>query len=280
MPKIAIITDSTAAYPENRITENVRTIPLKVCWEDDSYDDGVDITPAEFYERLVSTSVIPTTSQPPVEEFLRVYKELAVDYEGIIVLLISSGISGTVSSAESAATMFSEIPVEVVDSLSTSAGLALIVSAVQQAVENGDSLEEVARLARETAANLKIYFAVDTLEFLHKGGRIGGASRYLGTALGIKPILTFDEQGEIDALERVRTKKKAIKKLVEVAVEKADGKPVYIGLTHANALEDVKKLRDLLVRELDCREIIINELSPVLGTHVGPGTIGVGIIST
>lgn len=278
MSKIAILTDSTAYLPK-AFTEshNIRVIPLKIHWEDANFEDGVDIFPSEFYRRLAKSSTLPTTSQPPAEEFLQIYEKLAADYDGIVVPLISSGISGTVSSAKTAASMFSKIPVEVIDTHSTGSGLALVDIAIAQAVAEGKDLEEIKTLAKDIIQRLDLFFAVDTLKYLHKGGRIGGASRYFGAALNIKPILYLDNDGKIDALERVRTKRKAMAKLVQLATDKAGGKPIHVGIIHADALDDATILQNQLQSQLDCKQAGIYEISPVIGTHVGPGTVGVAV---
>lgn len=278
MSKIAIVTDSTAYLPKAFVDHhNIRVIPLKIHWDDTTYKDGIDITASEFYKKLTKSSTIPTTSQPPVDEFLQIYEELAADYDGIIVPLISSGISGTVSSAKTAATMFSDVPVEVIDTLSTAAGLALVDIAVAQAITEGKDLTAVKQLADGIVNRLEMYFVVDTLKYLHKGGRIGGASRYFGTALNIKPILYLDDQGKIDSLDRVRTKTKALAKLVELAVETAAGNPAHIGIIHAEAIDEAKHIQGQLSDQIDCKQVEIYDFSPVIGTHVGPGTVGVGI---
>ena len=278
MSKIAIVTDSTAYLPKAFVDRhNIRVIPLTIHWDDTTYKDGIDITASEFYEKLTKASTIPTTSQPPVDEFLQIYEELAADHDGIIVPLISSGISGTVSSAKTAATMFSQVPVEVIDTLTTAAGLALVVKAVAQASDDGKNTNEVKQYAEAIVNRVSLFFAVNTLEYLHKGGRIGGASRYFGAALSIKPILYLNDQGKIDALEKVRTKKKVIERLIELAVEKAAGNPVHVGIMHANALEEAKDIQKQLIAQLECRESDLFEISPVIGTHVGPGTLGIGI---
>jgi DegV family protein with EDD domain len=279
MSKIAIVTDSTAYLATAFIeSNNIKVVPLKIHWDDDDFEDGVSATtPDEFYKRLEKSSTIPTTSQPSAEEFLRIFEELAPHCDGIVVPLISSGISGTVASAQSAVSMFSQVPVEVVDSRSTSAGLGLVVTAIAQAVSEGKSLEEIKRLAEDIIERLSVIFVVDTLKYLHKGGRIGGASRYFGSALSIKPILYFDDQGKIDALEKVRTKGKAIARLIQLAVDKSAGKPAHVGVMHANALEEVKNLREQLLEQLDCKQIEIYNISPVIGTHVGPGALGVAV---
>jgi len=278
MARIAIVTDSSSYLPKDFVEHyNIRVVPLSIHWDDKTYMDGIEITPVEFYERLGKSSTIPSTSQPSAGDFLQIFKELAPHFDGIIVLLISSGISGTVASAKTAKSMFSEVSVEVVDSLSVSAGLALVVTATAQAASDGKSLKVIKQLADGIVNRLKVFFVVDTLKYLHKNGRIGGASRYFGTALSIKPILFFDDQGKIDALEKVRTKRKATEKLIQLAVEQADSKPVSVGVIHANALEEVKNLRDLLLEQLDCKQIEIYDLSPAIGAHVGPGTIGLAI---
>ena len=278
MSKIAILTDSTAYLHKDFVeSHNIRVIPLKIHWDRADFEDGVDIFPSEFYERLAKSSTLPTTSQPPAEEFLQIYEELAPDYDGIVVPLISSGISGTVSSAKTAASMFSKIPVEVIDTHSTGSGLALVDIAIAQAVAEGKELAEIKTLAEAIVQRLDLFFAVDTLKYLHKGGRIGGASRYFGTALNIKPILYLDNDGKIDALERVRTKSKAMEKLVQLATDKAAGKPVHVGIIHADAFDEAKKLQGQLQSQLDCKQAEIYEISPVIGTHVGPGTVGLAL---
>ncbi len=151
------------------------------------------------------------------------------------------------------------------------------MTAIAQAVSYGKSLKEIKQLAEGIVNRSKLFFAVDTLKYLHKGGRIGGASRYFGTALSIKPILFLNDQGKIDALEKVRTKRKATERLIQLAVEQADGKPVMVGVLHANALEEAKNLQKQLFEQLDCTQIEIYDLSPVIGAHVGPGTIGLAI---
>ena len=278
MSKIAIVTDSSAYLHKAFVDHhNIRVVPLKIHWDGVDFEDGIDITPTEFYNRLAKSSTIPTTSQPPIDEFLQIYEELAADHDGIIVPLISSGISGTVSSAKTAASKFSKVPVEVIDTLSTAAGLALVDIAVAQAVTEGKDLAAVKQLAKGIVDRLEMYFVVDTLKYLHKGGRIGGASRYFGTALSIKPILYLDHQGKIDSLDRVRTKTKAIEKLIELAVGKAAGKPAHVGIMHANALDEAKQIQSHLSVQIECKQAEIYPFSPVIGAHVGPGTVGIGI---
>ena len=197
--------------------------------------------------------------------------------DAIIVILISSGISGTVDLAMSAAQEFDQVPVEVVDSHLTSVGLALVVKKAAELIEAGMELAEVARKAKETAAKVRLFFVVDTLKYLHKGGRIGGASRYFGTALKIKPILTLTPDGRIDALEKVRTQKKALQRLIRIAEKFAGKGKVIGGVMHASDPEVAKQVMDMVGEALDVKEIGLYELSPVIGTHVGPGAVGLAL---
>lgn len=278
MTKIAILTDSTANLPEKWIKQyDVHVIPLKIHWGNETFLDGIDITPGEFYARLSRSKSLPTTSQPTIQDFLQIFESLADQSDGIIVLLISSGISGTVASAQAAARQFTRVPVEIIDTHITSIGQVLILLAAARAAEQGKSLQEVKRAADEVANRLHVFFAVDTLEYLYRGGRINGASRFMGTALDIKPILFFNSEGKIDALERVRTKHKAWQRLIELAANLADGHPIHAGIVHANAPEAAQEFRNKVEQSLNCREIISVEFSPVIGVHVGPGTIGIAL---
>jgi len=279
MSRIAILTDSSVNLPAEMLDrhDDIHVIPLKLHWGEETLVDGVDITPVEFYTRLGASSTLPSTSQPSIYDFLQVFDQLASRFEGILVPLISSGISGTVASALAASREFTKVPVEVVDTHSTTAGLALVVLAAARAVEQGRSLSEATQIARDVARKLHVFFVVDTLEYLHKGGRIGGASRYLGAALSIKPILYFDGEGKIEALERVRTRRKALTRLLELAEENAGNKPVHVGVIHANALGEAVEFQSRLAERLKCEQLHTFELSPVIGAHVGPGTIGLAL---
>jgi DegV family protein with EDD domain len=280
MTKIAIVTDSTAYLPTELVEKyQIRVLPLRIHWEDETYLDGIDLTPEIFYPRLEQSKLLPTTSQTPMYDFLTLFNQLAEEHEGIILPLISSGISGTIASALAAQEEFNKIPVAVIDTKSTAAAQALVVLAAAHTLEQGGSFEQAVAAARKAAEDIDTYFVVDTLKYLHKGGRIGGASRYFGTTLQIKPILFFNQDGKIDALERVRTKGKALKRLVDLAQEKANGSKVSVGIMHSVAPQEAERVRQEIETRIECNEVITVELSPVIGTHVGPGTIGVAVYS-
>jgi DegV family protein with EDD domain len=281
MNNIAILTDSTANLPAKWVEQYaIGVIPLKIHWGNETNLDGIDLTPEEFYIRLSNSKHLPTTSQPSIQDFLMAFENMADEgAAGIVVPLISSGISGTVDSAQAAALQFTRVPVEIIDTHVTSMGQVLILLAAARAAEQGKSLQEVRYAADEVVKCLHVFFAVETLEYLHRGGRIGGASRYLGTTLAIKPILFFNSEGKIDALERVRSKRKSWQRLIELAEEQANGRPVHVGIAHANAPGAGQKFRDEVEQRLNCKEIFTVELSPVIGVHVGPGTVGIALYS-
>ena len=279
MKKIAILTDSTANLPLELVKQyNIRVIPLKIHWGSETFLDGKDLTPAEFYERLNNCKSLPTTSQPSIQDFLNAFESLADEgTSGIVVPLISSGISGTVNSARVASRLFTRVPVAIIDTHITAMGQAMIILAAARKADQGACLKEVIQVADEVKKQLHVFFAVDTLEYLHRGGRINGASRYLGTALDIKPILFFNSEGKIDALERVRTKQKALQRLISLAEQQANGHPAHVGIVHANAPRSAEEFRDTVEKRMNCKEIITLEFSPVIGVHVGQGTIGIAL---
>lgn len=281
MAKIAFITDSTAYLPDDFVKQHkITVVPLNLHWDEKVYKDNVDITAQAFYEKLEKSDSMPSTSQPSAGEFLEAYKSAAKGVDALVAVVISSGISGTYNSAVLAKNEFSDIPVEVIDSKVTAAGLVFMLEAMIAKAEKGAGLDEAVKAADDVLASMGVYFVVDTLKYLHKGGRIGGASAFLGSALDLKPILYLNSAGAIDALEKVRTKKKAVKRLVDLAVKKAGGKKAHIGVLHANAPVEAEALKTELESQIDCEEIGIFPISPVIGTHAGPGTLGVVVHTT
>jgi DegV family protein with EDD domain len=221
---------------------------------------------------------MPSTSQPPIPEFTAIFEKLHGEGYEILTILISKHLSGTIASAEQAKQSLPDAAIEVFDSESTAMSLGFQALAAARAAADGASLADCLAVAEKARANSGILFAVDTLEFLHRGGRIGGASRYLGTALQLKPLLTLQE-GKIEALERVRTKKKAHARLADIVVERLAGKPnIRLATLHANAIEDANVLLEKASNRLDVVEKVYSEVSPVIGTHVGPGTVGLAYI--
>ncbi|MCS6907862.1 MAG: DegV family protein [Anaerolineales bacterium] len=281
MPKVAIVTDSTAYIPENFLREyQISVAPQVLIWGDQTFEDGVDILPEEFYRRLKTDSVMPTTSQVTIPNFQKIFKNLLEQGKEVLAILISAKLSGTIDSAiQAKATFPSDAPIEIVDSYSTAMAMGLQVLTVARAAQNGASLAECKRIAEEARERTGVVFAVDTLEFLHRGGRIGGASRFLGTALNIKPLLEV-RGGRVEPLERVRTRKKSLARLVEIIEERTKGKsPLRLSVIHANAEEEARELLEEVTQRLQPAEAILSTVSPVIGTHVGPGTVGIAYLT-
>jgi DegV family protein with EDD domain len=277
MSKVAVVTDSTGYIPKELVKQyNITVVPLYVIWDGDELKDDVDITPTAFYNRLQNSKTMPSTSQPTPADFQEVFSRLHGEGYEILNVLISSGLSGTVASAEQAKQNMPEANIEIFDSRSTAMELGFSTLAAARAAAEGKSLEACLAAAKKARENSGLIFAVDTLEFLHRGGRIGGASRYLGTLLRFKPLLTITDDGKIDALEKVRTKKKAQKRVSDIVVERLQGKSgIRLATLNANAPEEARVLLEQTATRLDnVVETVYSEVSPVIGTHVGPGTVG------
>lgn len=281
MSKVAIVTDSTAYLPEDLISKyEITVIPLVVIWGEETLLDNVDIGPEEFYQRLSTADVMPSTSQPSIQVFAEAFKKLHSEGYDILTVVISSALSGTLDSAIQAKKMVPEANIALVDSQTSSLPLAYMALAAARAAKRGASLEECTKIVETVRENTQIFFAVDTLEFLHRGGRIGGASRFLGTALGLKPIL-FLKEGKVEALEKVRTSKRArsrLFELVETAVE-AKSPNNFIGVVHAGSENIAREVLDEVKEKFNPDELMLAELSPVIGTHIGPGAVGIGYVA-
>ncbi|MBD0379357.1 DegV family protein [Paenibacillus sedimenti] len=278
MSKIRIVTDSTADIPLSVRQELIiEMVPLKIHFGSEEYLDAVTLQSDQFYEKLRTSTHFPRTSQPSPAEFLDLYRKLleGPDTE-IISIHLSSALSGTYQSALLASTMLEEDEgkVHVVDSRSASYGIGALVVAAAKAAMEGQSTEQILQLVRSMRENFYIYFLVDTLEFLQKGGRIGKASALFGSLLNIKPILSIDAEGEVAAIEKVRGHKKAIARILELlAADLAGGGIHTLHIAHANNLEGAEQLREVILQHFAVQHADYIALGPVIGAHAGPGTI-------
>lgn len=284
MSKVSIITDSTAYLPKNILEElSIQVLPLYVIWEEKTYKDNVDITPEEFYRKLQTSKEMPSTSQPSPQDFIDLYQPLIDKKADILSIHISSKLSGTIDSATQAKETLGYKHLEIVDSLSTSMAMGFVVMAAARAAKKGKPLKECRQVALNAVKNTKIYFVVDTLEFLKRGGRIGGASAFLGTALNLKPVL-YVHEGRIEGFEKVRTKKKALNRLVGICVDLiGNKKPIHFGIMQAEAENDAKEIIDQLkarYKKEDIFEIVEAGLSPAIGTHTGPGAVAIAFMTS
>lgn len=280
MNKVAIVTDSSAYLPQKYVEQyGLRVIPLTLHWEGASYRDGVDIQAGEFYTRLEKASSLPTTSQIPISDFEVVFRELLDKGFDVLSLGISGGISGSVQSAYQARDMFPAGRIIVHETKLVSMALSFQVLTVARAAQEGAGLEECLRVAEEAYNHIGVYFTVDTLKYLAAGGRIGSAKRLLGTALSIKPVLQIRD-GKIELVESVISKRKAVERMVNLVERDIAGRsPVRISVFHANLPDIAQELQDRLVKQFNAVEAILSEVSPVVGSHVGPGTISVAYMA-
>jgi len=276
MGKIRIVTDSTADLPRELIDKyNITVVPLKVMFGQEIYRDGVDLTSRQFFQKLRSSSTLPTTSQPSPQEFLEAYGPLVEEGANIISIHISSSLSGTLQSAKLAKTMLGYEDLEIIDSRLVSLALGLVVLVAAQKAAEGCSKEEVLGAARQIMDNIQAYFLVDTLEYLQRGGRIGKAQAFLGSLLNIKPLCTLRE-GIIYPYEKIRGKLKAMERLVEVIAEKFPlGSPLWCVLVHGDDLEGLEQLKEKLQKRVTVSQLLTGEIGPVVGTHAGPGLLGI-----
>lgn len=279
--KVAIVTDSTAYLPKECITQhNITVVPLSVIWGGEVHQDGVDIQPDEFYERLPKSRVMPTTSQVTPAVMMGTFQSLLHQGFDVLGIFISSKISGTFHSAIQARDMIAgaQDKIALVDSLTTTMGMGWSVLMAARAARAGESLADCEKIAQHACANSGVLFVVETLEFLRRGGRIGGAQALLGTALNIKPILELRD-GRIESVEKIRTKHKAIQRMIELSAERINGRaPLRIAVTHANSEVDALSLLDAAKTQFNPIETLISELSPVIGTHAGPGTVALNFV--
>ena len=277
MSKVAIVTDSTAYIPKEYIEQyNITVVPLVLIWGEKTYEDGVMIQPDEFYQRLSTTKILPSTSQASIVNMQSAFAGLIGQGYDVLGIFISSKLSGTVQSALQAREELTsgKEKVEIIDSNSTAMAMGFQVLAVARAAQAGASLAECKKLTERARECTGVYFVVDTLEFLHRGGRIGGASRLLGTALNLKPILAIQD-GKVEAMERIRTKTKAIDRLIEIIADQTSGKsPIRLASLHANVAPEGQALLDRATQLINPVESIFTSVSPVIGSHTGPGTLG------
>lgn len=273
---IALVTDSTCNLPADLAAErHIYVAPLYILWNNDSYRDGLDITTEAFYTRLATSDTLPTTSQVSVKDFVEMFQRAreAEQADEVICAVVSSGISGTYASALQAATQV-DFPVRLIDTLQVSWALGFPVLAGANARDAGEDADTIEQAIRSAMVRQRLIFTIDSLEYLHKGGRIGNARRLLGSALHIKPILELDD-GIVSAGENVRTRKRAVEQMLSVAVQRAQGCPIRrVAVIHADVEDEAQRLLEQAQMRLQPEQIHLSYITPVLGVHVGPGALG------
>lgn len=274
---IAVVTDSTAYLtPEERTRYNIRMIPLSVNLEDGSYEEEVEITASEFYDKVRGAKTFPKTTQPPVGKFVQLFEELSKDYDEVISIHLSSGISGTYQGAVQAGDMVEGIKVHTFDSEISCAPQGFYVVKAAQMAQEGASAQEIMDKLEEMKNSMDAYFIVDDLSHLQRGGRLSSAAALVGGLLQVKPILNFENK-VIVPFEKIRTKKKALRRVEEIlAKEAAKYDQLQATIIHANCESEAKEWMEQLSSAYPNIHFNISYFGPVIGTHLGEGALGLG----
>lgn len=276
--KIAVVTDSTSDLSKEVLKEkNIESFPLKIIYSDREYRDRVDIQPQEVYDSFEKE--IPTTSMPGPEEIKSKYLELKdKGFTHIISIHISSGLSGTYNTCKMVSKEIEGITIELIDSKMLSMGLGRLVLYAQELVEKGEhNFESIVEMVKNKIDKIELYFIVSTLKYLKKGGRIGKVKGTIAELLNIKPIISIDEEGKYYTFDKVRSRNKSIKKLINLAKEKINDGICYVDVMHADAQKEAAGILDKLKGLTNVKEALLGEISPAMVVHSGPGLIGVCI---
>ncbi len=273
--KVFVVTDSTSDIPAHfRAELGIEVVPLSINFENETLLDGVDLSPEQYVERLRSADKLPSTAQPTVEQFQTAYKKGLDAGMDVLCVTISSGLSGTFNSASLAAEQLDPERIRVVDSLSATMALGWVVVEAARAAQGGASLSETVHVAEKNRGKVHFYALLQTLDYVYKGGRIGRASHMVGSALGIKPILSL-EDGTVLPVERVRTWKKALMRMIEIA--SSQGKLLDVAILHTDNLPEAQKAVDELKNRFPDANYEIVFAGTTIATYAGPGAVGIMI---
>ncbi|MDZ7671938.1 MAG: DegV family protein [Halanaerobiales bacterium] len=276
--KIAVVTDSTSDLSKEILKEkNIESFPLKIIYSDREYRDRVNIQPQEVYDSFEKE--IPSTSMPGPEEIKNKYLELKdKGFTHIISIHISSGLSGTYNTCKMASNEIEGVTIELIDSKMLSMGLGRLVLYAQELVDKGeDSFDSIVEMVKNKIDRIDLYFVVSTLKYLKKGGRIGKVKGTIAELLNIKPIISIDEEGKYYTFDKVRSRKKSINRLIDLAKEKINDGICFVDVMHADAKKEASSILDKLKDLNNVKEASLGEISPAMVVHSGPGLIGVCI---
>jgi len=278
MEKIALVADSTCDLNKEEIDKyNVHILPLKIVYKDREYTDRVDITPQEVYDNMKTE--VPTTSLPSMEEIESLFIKLKNEgYTHIIAITISSGLSGTNNSIRLVSEKHPELTYEIFDSKALSLGAGAIVMECGQMIKDGKNFEYIIEQLPIIRDKIKIFYVLDTLKYLMKGGRIGKVSGSIGQLLNLKPIISIDNDGIYYTYTKVRGRKKSINKLYEIVKETVENKAGKVWILHGGAKEEAQDLYEKVKKIPNAIISGLSDISPVAGVHTGPGLIGITIM--
>ncbi len=277
---VRIVTDSTSDLPRELAEQlGIRIVPLRVIFGTESLRDGIDITPDAFFNRLKASTVLPTTSQPSPADFQAVFKEAAQAGEEVVCLTISAALSGTYLSATMARESFLNPAISVIDTRTTSMALGMLAEEAARMAMAGATRQQIVAHVEKLIPLTHVLFTVDTLEYLQRGGRIGGAQALLGTLLNIKPLLTLRD-GRVEPVERIRTKRRALDRMVEIAAQwtRETDYAYRVAVIHGQAPDEAAYVANRAREQIRCTHLHQGEVGPVIGVHVGPGVVGLAFM--
>ncbi|MEJ2739664.1 MAG: DegV family protein [Dehalococcoidia bacterium] len=280
MAKIAVVTDSVACIPPDLIAQyGIHVAAVQVIWDRKTYRDGIDMTMKEFYQRLRTDKTLPTTSSAIQGDYIEIYESLNGKVDGIVVIALSGTLGASYSTAISAAEIVTGTPIEVIDTSTAMLSQGFIVLEAAKVAAKGGTMQEVVQAARDAIPKVTIFFAMDTLEYMRRGGRVSLPQAVLASWLKVKPIMSIEtEDGKIHPLERTRTKPKAVEKLFEIMAQRVKGTgPLHVGVIHGDIPDEAESLKARIQELYKPVEILVNEITPVVGTHLGPGALGISL---
>jgi DegV family protein with EDD domain len=275
MNRVIVVTDSSATVPAKLVQElDIRVVPIILALDGHSFRDGEEITPLDVYHWLRESKHLPTTASPSVGDFLRVYYAAAQEASAIVSIHLSPRLSATYNVAVAASQLIENVPIHVVDCHTAAMAQGFVAIEAARAAARGAGPEAVVARAEEVAAKVNLLATLDTLEYLYRGGRIGGAAALAGAMLQIKPVL-YVADGQVGVLAKPRTHTRAIRVMLERMADQVDGHRLHAAVMHADVPEEAEALRQQVAQRFNCTELYVTELTPVMGAHTGPGVLGV-----
>jgi len=276
MTRIAIVTDSAANLPPGLVTRyRIQVVPLNLHWDGQAYRDGVDVSAGQLYQQLrANPDNLPTSSSPSVGDFLRTYTQLSQEADAIVSIHIAAKLSATFAAAKHAASLIEGVPREIIDSGTATMGCGFVVLGAARAAAQGADLQGVVEAAHGIMKRVHVYGVLDSLHFVRRSGRVPAVAAIAGSLLDIHPLL-YIKDSEAGMLEMQRTKRRAVRRLLDVVAEKAAGQRIHAAVMHADAAEEAAALRQQLAARCDCSELLTTEFTPVLGSYAGPGLLAV-----
>lgn len=276
MDRIAVVTDSASNLPESVLCRyGLTVVPIYLRLNGHVYRDGVDIAPAEVYQRMREGTVLPRTAAPSVGDFLSTYLRLSAEAEHIVSIHLSAKLSATIESARVAAGLAApQTEVCVIDARTAAMGAGFAALEAARVASQGADLETVVRAAHQVSTKVSVYIVFDTLAYLYRGGRIGRAASLIGMALQIKPVIYLND-GMVDVLAKPRTRSRATAVMLSKLAQAVDGRAIHVAVMHADAAAEVEPLRKQIEARFHCVEVLTTSFTPVMGAHTGPGVLGV-----